>query len=105
MNYYMGFRRSMAGMARALEKIRFLSGQAGRLHADTLRDLMRCHESRDILTVCELAIQATMERKETGRCVYKLRDYPELNPDMAKPLLLIRGEDGPRFQWGKAPLL
>ena len=105
MNYYMGFRRSMAGMARALEKIRFLSGQADRLHADTLRDLMRCHESRDILTVCELAIQATMERKETGRCVYKLRDYPELNPDMAKPLLLIRSEDGPRFQWGKAPLL
>ena len=105
MNYYMGFRRSMAGMARALEKIRFLSGQADRLHADTLRDLMRCHESRDILTVCELAIQATMERKETGRCVYKLRDYPELNPDMAKPLLLIRSEDGLRFQWGKAPLL
>lgn len=105
MNYYMDFRRSMAGMARALEKIRFLSGQADRLHADTLRDLMRCHESRDILTVCELAIQATMERKETGRCVYKLRDYPELNPDMAKPLLLVRGEDGPRFQWGKAPLL
>lgn len=105
MNYYMGFRRSMAGMARALEKIRFLSGQADRLHVDTLRDLMRCHESRDILTVCELAIQATMERKETGRCVYKLRDYPELNPDMAKPLLLVRGEDGPRFQWGKAPLL
>ena len=105
MNYYMGFRRSMAGMARALEKIRFLSGQAVRLHADSLRDLMRCHESRDILTVCELAIQATMERKETGRCVYKLRDYPELNPDMAKPLLLIRSEDGPRFQWELTPTL
>ena len=43
--------------------------------------------------------------KETGRCVYKLRDCPELNPGMAKPLLLILGEDGPRFQWGKAPLL
>ena len=39
MNYYMGFRRSMSGMARALEKIRFLSDQASRLHADTLRDL------------------------------------------------------------------
>lgn len=35
MNYYMGFRRSMTGMARALEKIRFLSDQASRLHADT----------------------------------------------------------------------
>ena len=60
MNYYMGFRRSMTGMARALEKIRFLSDQASRLHADTLRDLMRCHEAKDVLTICELAIQATM---------------------------------------------
>lgn len=53
-------------MARALEKIRFLSDQASRLHADTLRDLMRCHEAKDVLTICELAIQATMERKESG---------------------------------------
>ena len=105
MDYYMGFRRSMAGMERALEKIRFLSGQADRLHADSLRELMRCHESRDILAVCELAIQATMERKESGRCVYRVREFPGLNPEMAKPLLLIKEADGPRFQWGKAPLL
>ena len=105
MNYYMGFRRSMSGMARALEKIRFLSDQASRLHADTLRDLMRCHEAKDVLTICELAIQATMERKESGRCVYRLTDYPEINPEMAKPLLLMRGENGPVYQWGKAPLL
>ena len=105
MNYYMGFRRSMTGMARALEKIRFLSDQASRLHADTLRDLMRCHEAKDVLTICELAIQATMERKESGRCVYRLTDYPEINPEMAKPLLLMRGENGPVYQWGKAPLL
>ncbi|MDE7065615.1 MAG: hypothetical protein K2O70_09140, partial [Desulfovibrionaceae bacterium] len=112
MNYYMGFRRSMAGMERALEKIRFLSGEARRLRAASLRDLMRCHESRDILAVCELAIRATMERKESGRCVYRVREFPDLNPEMAKPLLLIRpGDVGgselgvPRFQWGKAPLL
>lgn len=102
MNYYMGFRRSMAGMARALEKIRFLSTQAYRLQAHNYRELMRCHESKDILIVSELAIQATMQRKETGRCVYKLRDYPELNPEMAKPQLVFQGEDGPRFQWGKS---
>lgn len=105
MGYYMGFRRSMAGMERALEKIRFLASQAPRLHAESLRDLMRCMEAKEILTVCELAIQATMQRKETGRCVYKLTDYPNLNPDMAKPLLVIRGENGPSYQWGKAPLL
>ena len=105
MMYYMGFRRSVAGMERALEKIRFLSGQIPRLRAETLRDLMRCHESREVLKVCELAIEATMERRETGRCVYKVADYPALNPDMAKPLLLLKGEKGTVFQWGKAPLL
>ncbi len=105
MMYYMGFRRSVAGMERALEKIRFLSGQIPRLRAETLRDLMRCHESREVLKVCELAIEATMERRETGRCVYKVADYPALNPDMAKPLLLLKGEKGTAFQWGKAPLL
>ena len=36
-----------------------------------------------------------MERKESGRCVYRLTDYPEINPEMAKPLLLMRGENGP----------
>lgn len=105
MCYYMGFRRSMPGMDRALEKIKFLSTQRERLQADNYRELMRCHEAQDILTVSELAIQATMERKESGRCVYRLREYPELNPEMAKPLLLIRGDEGPRFHWGKAPLL
>ena len=55
--------------------------------------------------MCELAIEATMERRETGRCVYKVADYPALNPDMAKPLLLLKGEKGTVFQWGKAPLL
>ncbi len=45
MMYYMGFRRSVAGMERALEKIRFLAGQVPRLRAATLRELMRCHEA------------------------------------------------------------
>ena len=105
MMYYMGFRRSVAGMERALEKIRFLAGQVPRLRAATLRELMRCHEAGELLTVCELAIQATLERKESGRCVYRVADYPDLNPDMAKPLLLLKGDEGVRFQWGKAPLL
>lgn len=105
MNYYMGFRRSMAGMEKALEKIRLLTEASRRLHAESLRELMRCHEAKEILTVSALAIQATMQRKETGRCVYRLKDYPTLNPEMAKPLLVLRGEDGPVFHWGKASIL
>lgn len=105
MNYYMGFRRSMVGMERALEKIRFLKAQASRLSAATLRELMRCQESREILAVCELAIQATMERKESGRCVYRVSEFPNLNPEMAKPLLLLSGPDGTEFRWGKESVL
>lgn len=105
MDYYMGFRRSMAGMERALEKIRFLKTQAPRLHANTLRDLMRCHESNEILEVCDLAIQATMQRKESGRCVYRIREFPNINPEMSKPLLVYKTDNGAAFNWGKAPLL
>lgn len=101
MDYYMGFRRSMAGMERALEKIRYLQTQTPRLYATSLRELMRCHESREILNICELAILATMERKESGRCVYRVREFPNLNPEMAKPLLLSRSASGPVFTWGK----
>ena len=104
MNYYMGFRRSTAGMERALEKIRFLKTQVPRLGADSLRELMRCHESQDILKVCDLAIQATLERKESGRCVYRVREFPNLNPEMAKPLLLRKGPEGTIFHWGKESL-
>lgn len=101
MNYYMGFRRSMAGMERALEKIRFLKTQIPRLRANNYRELMRCHESTDILNVCELAIQATMERKESGRCVYRIREFPNINPEMSKPLLLTKSDEGTQFHWGK----
>lgn len=101
MDYYMGLRRSVAGMERALEKIRYLKTQAPRLRANTYRDLMRCHESREILEICDLAIQATLERKESGRCVYRVREFPDLNPEMAKPLLLTRGPEGAVFHWGK----
>ena len=56
----------MSGMARALEKIRFLSVRLPDC-TPIRRDLMRRHEAKDVLTICELAIQATMERKESGR--------------------------------------
>ena len=39
------------------------------------------------------------------RSMTGMTDYPEINPEMAKPLLLMRGENGPVYQWGKAPLL
>ena len=68
-------------------------------------NLMRCHESREILNICELAILATMERKESGRCVYRVREFPQSQSRNGQTLLLSRSASGPVFTWGKEYLL
>lgn len=105
MMYYMGFRRSSMGMKRALEKILFLKSHAPRLSCTTLRDLMRCQEAKEILDIDELAIRATLERRESGRLVYRVTDFPKPDPSMAKPLLIRKSAAGPEFFWGKDALL
>ncbi len=99
MPYYMGFQRSEAGMSLAAEKISFLAGEAKRLHAASWRELMRCIESREILKVCGLAIAASRERRESGRCVYARVDFPDLDPDMNRPLLLWQEKGVARIAW------
>ena len=99
MAYYMGFQRSETGMSLAAQKIDFLMGEAQRLHASSYRELMRCIESREILTVCSLAIAASRERKESGRCVYSRVDYPELDPAMNRPLLLWQEKGTACIAW------
>lgn len=99
MAYYMGFQRSEAGMALAAQKIDLLKSHAPRLHANSYRELMRCIEAKEVLTVCGLAIAASRERKESGRCVYTRVDYPELNPDMNRPILLWQENGEARIAW------
>lgn len=99
MAYYMGFQRSETGMALAAQKIDLLKSHAPRLHANSYRELMRCIEAKEVLTVCGLAIAASRERKESGRCVYTRVDYPELNPDMNRPILLWQENGEARIAW------
>ncbi|MCQ2445055.1 MAG: FAD-binding protein [Mailhella sp.] len=99
MGYYMGFQRSETGMAVAARKIDFLKNESARLHAGSYRELMRCIEAKEVLTVCGLAIAASRERKESGRCVYTRVDYPDLNPDMNRPLLLWQENGEAHSAW------
>ena len=100
MNYYMGYRRNQQGMELALEKLAYLDTHAGNLKAEDFRDLMKVGESMQLLRMCQLATTASLERKESGRSVYRRTDYPNLNPDLNRPLATWRENDQQVFSWG-----
>jgi succinate dehydrogenase/fumarate reductase flavoprotein subunit len=99
MGYYMGYRRNQKGMEIALERLNFLEDSARELKADNFHELMRANESIVLLEMCKLSTLASMERKESGRAVYSRTDYPEMDPDLAKQLVVRKGKGGPMFSW------
>jgi len=100
MNYYMGYRRSQKGMEIALEKLAFLEQYLDQLKASDTRELMKVHESSELIRMCKLSTIASMERKESGRTYYSRTDYPDLNPDLDKPLVIWQENGEPHFSWG-----
>jgi len=99
MGYYMGFVRNLKGMETALESLNFIESHVPTLQATTLRDLMRTNEAIHLLKTCQLSTRATMERKESGRALYRRSDYPDRN-DAYNKVLAIWQEDGrPRTAW------
>ena len=42
---------------------------------------------------------ACLQRKESGRGMYVLTDYPEKDPALAKGLVVSKGEEGPSYSW------
>lgn len=99
MNYYVGYRRNHAGMQLALEKLAFLERHCAELRARDWRDLMKVNESMQLVRMCQLAVAAGVERKESGRMVYRRTDYPERNPAMNRPLVAWREGGQPAFSW------
>ena len=99
MDYYAKFRRNMPGMAVALDRLNFINGYRDRVRADNLHDLMRIHEAFEILELCRIHLDACLQRKESGRGMYVLTDYPEKDPALAKGLVVVKGDEGPVFSW------
>ncbi len=99
MDYYCGFRRNMPGMRLALERLELITSYEDKVKARNLHDLMRLREAMDLLELCKMHLRMCLNRKESGRGMYKLSDYPNLDPafDKGQAIRLVNGE--PEFSW------
>ena len=99
MTYYMGYVRNEKGMAVALEKLALIEEHLEKLQASNTHSLMRANEAVHLLKTCQLATRATMERKESGRSIYRRSDYPDLDEQYDKVLTLWEHEGTPQLAW------
>lgn len=99
MDYYGKFRRNMPGMALALDRLDFIASYRDRVRARNLHELMRLHEAFDLLDLCRIHLDACLRRPESGRGMYRLADHPDLDPALAKGLVVGKGADGPVYAW------
>ena len=99
MSYYMGFVRNGKGMEVALERLAFIGSQADKLSASNMHELMLAHESLHLLQSSTLSTLCSLERRESGRSIYRRSDYPEKDPALDRVLAVRRGADGPEVFW------
>ena len=100
MDYYVGFQRTDAGMRQALRSMDVLKEYEPRLGGDSLRDLMRLTESRELLRVSRLYVESCLERRENGRGLFICREYPPVSAEKDRPLAVRLDEHGQSvFSW------
>lgn len=100
MVYYMGLVRNQKGLEVALEKLNLIESRSEEIKATNYHELMRASEAVHLLKHCQLSVMAAMERKESGRTIYKRIDYPELNPTMDRCLVLWQENGEPKIAFG-----
>jgi succinate dehydrogenase/fumarate reductase flavoprotein subunit len=99
MTYYMGYVRNQKGMETALERLGFIEDYVDKLQVSNFHELLRANEALHLLKICQLTTKATMERRESGRAIYRRSDYPDTNPDLNKPLVLWQDNGEIHFSW------
>lgn len=99
MGYYMGYVRNQRGMESALERLRLIEAHVDRLKATNEHELLRANEAVHLLEICQLSTRATLERKESGRAVYRRSDYPEPDDAYRKTLAVWKEGDALRVAW------
>ncbi len=66
-----------------------------RLSASNPHELMRTHEVLDILTVAQIVLHASLERKASSEPLcFRRSDYPEMEKEEERRHIVIRQEDG-----------
>ncbi len=101
MDYYMGYRRNEKGMRLALKKLELIGTFADKLKAANHHELMRAHESLHLHKTCVLTCLTCLERRESGRAIYKRSDFPVPDAAMEKPLMIWQEEGQFKFSWGR----
>jgi adenylylsulfate reductase subunit A len=96
----MGLRRNQKGMELALEKLNFIGTYAPRIKAQNYHELLRTHEALFMHKACILTTLTCLQRKESGRAIYKRSDFPDLNVDMNKPIVIWQEDGQFKFSWG-----
>lgn len=99
MDYYAGFRRNMSGMQLALDRLGLITSYKDRVKAKNLHELMRLREGFDLLELCKIHLGACLQRKESGRGMYKLSDYPNLDTTFDKGLVVQCKDGKPSYFW------
>lgn len=99
MTYYMGFVRNEKGMETALERLKFIESHTDKLQTSNFHELMRANEAVHLLKMCKLATKATIERKESGRALYRRSDFPEPDEAYAKVLSICQVNGEPQLSW------
>lgn len=100
MNYYMGYRRNQLGMETALKKLDLIETYLPKIKAPDFHELMKANETAELIKMCKISVRASMERKESGRAFFRRTDYPEMNPELARPLVMWQENGESRFSWG-----
>jgi aspartate oxidase len=87
-------------MESALEKLNLIESYQDKIKAPNYHELMKANESAELINMCKLSLRTSMERKESGRSIYRRTDYPDVNPEMSKPLVIWQENGDVRFSWG-----
>ncbi|MFH1491389.1 MAG: FAD-binding protein [Pseudomonadota bacterium] len=99
MNYYVGYRRNQKGLETALDRLDLIETYLDKIKAPNYHELMKANETAELVKIARLTIRACMERKESGRAYFRRTDFPEMDPDMGKPLTLWKEGDETKFMW------
>ena len=95
MTYYAGFIRNEQGMRRGLNGLKLVEEQVGEIKAQNPHELLRGNEAITLLKFCQLALPASIERRESGRGQSYIRsDYPHLDKAWDNKFIVQWQEEG-----------
>ncbi len=93
--------RNERSLRAALEKLEELAAYSTEIGAKNYHELMRVHESRQIMEVAKMMCRASLARKESRFGVYHHRtDYPDISPEYEGQIVLWKAgrEAGTAFK-------